>query len=294
MGTTAPSPLLTGDAYQGLRLTPLVVYEGCVPERGRGYTTFPHHAAWLVRQGRAEVELEDGVTRAERGEWLIPRPVPRWQRFSDDCRILSIRFRARWAESRNLLGEIPSSVLRAEACPKLQRSAERLVRLYRRNLLTGAGAELLSRELSMTQHIEIHREFLRFFRELLAALRVIGVEPLGQTVSDPRVTAALRMIQSRGPSQPIHVAEVARHAGLSVSQLERLFSEQVRQSPKDVITRTRMLHARDQLAHSRKPMKQIAAEMGFSHLGGFSAWFRKHVGQSPSQYRREGVGQSPM
>jgi len=290
----APNQLLSGDAYQALRLTPLIVYEGPVPDVGRGYTTFPHHAAWLIRRGGAEVQMQDTVTRAQRGEWLIPRPVPRWQRFSDDCRILSIRFRARWAESRNLLGDIPSSVLRAEACPKLQRSAERLLRLDRRSLVTAAGAELLSRELSFTQHIEIQREFLRFLSELLAALQDIGVAPLRQTVSDPRVAEALRMIQSRSPSEPIQVAEVARHAGLSVSQLERLFCEQVGQSPKDLITRTRMLHARDQLAHSRKPMKQIAAEMGFAQLGGFSAWFRKHVGQSPSQYRREDVAKSPM
>lgn len=103
-------------------------------------------------------------------------------------------------------------------------------------------------------------------------------------VEDPAVAEALRFIRHHG-FEPITVEEVARQAGLSRRVLERRFRRIVGRSPKAEIIRVRLERARALLVHTDLPTAQVAEKAGFEHLEHFHVLFKKHVGQTPGQYR---------
>ncbi|KRV81465.1 hypothetical protein AO738_21470 [Pseudomonas citronellolis] len=50
-----------------------------------------------------------------------------------------------------------------------------------------------------------------------------------------------------------------------------------------------VLEAKRELAHSRQSIKAIAHDLGFSDVGYFSRFFRKHTRLSPSEFRSQGA-----
>jgi AraC family transcriptional activator of pobA len=53
-----------------------------------------------------------------------------------------------------------------------------------------------------------------------------------------------------------------------------------------------ILEAKRELAHSPQSVKQIAHGMGFSDVGYFSRFFRKHAQCSPSEFRFQAQAQA--
>jgi len=47
----------------------------------------------------------------------------------------------------------------------------------------------------------------------------------------------------------------------------------------------RFEHAKQLLAQSRLPVREIAQRCGCSEAAHFSSWFKKRAGQSPQKYR---------
>lgn len=81
------------------------------------------------------------------------------------------------------------------------------------------------------------------------------------------------------------VAELADDAGMSPSQLIRVFAALFGTTPHQWRTRARLDRARDQLARGAA-VTDVCMEVGFSSLGSFSALFTRWIGTAPSRYRR--------
>ena len=77
---------------------------------------------------------------------------------------------------------------------------------------------------------------------------------------------------------------MAHRVGLSVSQLNRLFAHQMGISPRRYADSRRLEKGRQLLHLNRHSIKEVAAELGFSSLPHFSAWFRRMEGMSPREY----------
>lgn len=60
-------------------------------------------------------------------------------------------------------------------------------------------------------------------------------------------------------------------------------------TPMAVINARLVLEAKRELAHSRQSIKAIAHDLGFSDVGYFSRFFRKHTRLSPSEFRGQGA-----
>jgi len=84
----------------------------------------------------------------------------------------------------------------------------------------------------------------------------------------------------------IDVAELARLADLSVSQLQREFRRLFNISPGDYVLWTRLLMARRRLEESDAPIGRIARDCGFYDQSHFTRAFKKHTGMPPLEYRR--------
>lgn len=86
-------------------------------------------------------------------------------------------------------------------------------------------------------------------------------------------------------AHPIAIADLARRAHLSASQLQREFRRLFRMNPGDYILRVRLLMARRQLEETSTPVGQIALDCGFYDQSHFTRAFRASTGLSPRLYR---------
>ncbi len=89
------------------------------------------------------------------------------------------------------------------------------------------------------------------------------------------------------PSAQWDFIEEADRLSVSLVHLRRLFRQSTGIPVHQFVIRSRMEQAAGQLRSSDKPIKQIAAGVGFEDLQHFAHAFRRLAGMPPGQYRRE-------
>ena len=102
---------------------------------------------------------------------------------------------------------------------------------------------------------------------------------------DWRVERAVRRMRSNFASRTT-IRELARQLGVSVSQLERAFSEHTDMTPSAVWREMRLLEARRLLLNTSNSVSQVAASCGFADSSHLHRWFRRAFGETPHQARR--------
>lgn len=109
--------------------------------------------------------------------------------------------------------------------------------------------------------------------------------PKGKGTFDWRVRRAMDYLAAH-VTQPFRLAVVARACGLSVSRLSHLFVAQTGKTLQRYGEELKMDVARRLLSHTNLPIKEVAAESGFSDPFYFAKRFRATAGVTPTQYRR--------
>ncbi len=89
------------------------------------------------------------------------------------------------------------------------------------------------------------------------------------------------------PTSFLTLNKAATYLTWSESHFARKFKERTGSSFITYVTAKRLERAKFVLRQTDKPVLRIAAELEFSPLNYFSRIFKKHVGQTPSEYRRE-------
>lgn len=87
--------------------------------------------------------------------------------------------------------------------------------------------------------------------------------------------------------EDIKVADVAKRAGVSTSQLQRTFREAMDMTFSAYLAKVRMTKAKELLAGTDEPITSIAFDVGYNDSNYFSTAFRKYEGISPRQYRKQ-------
>lgn len=86
---------------------------------------------------------------------------------------------------------------------------------------------------------------------------------------------------------PLTVAERATALGLTVDTLHTMIREATGLSPHEFIIQTRLNRAQQLLANTASDVSAIAAQIGYDDPAYFSRLFRRRVGVSPVQFRRQ-------
>ena len=84
--------------------------------------------------------------------------------------------------------------------------------------------------------------------------------------------------------------DAAAYLAWSESHFARQFKQQTKQSFIAYVTTKRLDRAKLMLAHTTKPVLRIADELDFQPLNYFSRTFKKHTGQTPTEYRQQLAG----
>lgn len=82
------------------------------------------------------------------------------------------------------------------------------------------------------------------------------------------------------------LSEELLKVGISRRHMTELFANQYGQTPNEYLNSRRLKEAKLQLLDGSKSILEIALSLGFESLSSFYAFFRKHVGMSPGEYRK--------
>ncbi|MGW0862987.1 helix-turn-helix domain-containing protein [Streptomyces sp. NPDC002611] len=106
----------------------------------------------------------------------------------------------------------------------------------------------------------------------------------------PAVRAAITRIESR-LREPLSVATLADHVGLSHNHLGRLFRAQLGTTVVAYIRGRRLSRAHHLLTRASLPVKAVAPMVGFRDLQSFNKAFRRAYGVPPTAVRNGVMGQ---
>lgn len=99
------------------------------------------------------------------------------------------------------------------------------------------------------------------------------------------VEAALRYIEAHY-TEPVSLADVARHTAISPSRLAHLFKQHTRRSLLAYLHEYRIGRISADLLATNAPISELATNLGYGDLRFFYRVFRRQMGCSPSEYRR--------
>lgn len=102
----------------------------------------------------------------------------------------------------------------------------------------------------------------------------------------PQIIDAIVYMENHYKSQP-SMEEVARHVGFSAGHFSRLFHAQLGVTYSAYLNNIQIRHVQILLANSKMSIMDIAQETGYCHGDYLSAQFKKKVGMTPSEYRKQ-------
>lgn len=107
-----------------------------------------------------------------------------------------------------------------------------------------------------------------------------------------RLAAVIARIEAN-LEEPISPAILARDAGISPRQLERLFAQHLNRSPKRYYMEARLARARNLLMQTQMPVLEVALACGFTSSAHFSKCYQAQFGLTPLRARRAAARPAP-
>lgn len=116
-------------------------------------------------------------------------------------------------------------------------------------------------------------------------------EPQPETEINKQVEQAVRWLTLQY-QQPISIEQMAQSLGYHRTYLSKMFKKHTGMSPMHFLLQMRMEKSKLLLQDQILTVEQVAASVGFQDALYFSRQFKKKFGQSPTEYRRQGAGES--
>ncbi len=245
---------------------------------------------WLVKEGEVTMKTPAGSAVAGQGDWMFPGSRKGRQTFRPGSVVLSLRFFAEWPTGKALFDHRDVIVFPAKADPQLTRAAEALESLVRRVAGRNGFFLLTQGTADVESYFAIRCAFEKWMLAYVRRMLALGNTPSVMSSTDPQVLRAARLIDNRTLREPLREAEIARGAGLSVSQLNRLFTRDLGMSPKKYLQRRRLQSAILLLQNQRRSIKEAAYELGFGSISNFSNWFFRQKGVYPKAFLKGQTG----
>ena len=230
------------------------------------------HACWLLRHGAVTVRHGAGRVIARAGQWvLIPAGLRRDQRFTADTTLLSVRFSAERRDGRPLLAATGPLVVAGSGVPGLRPAGEAVVAALATPGLAGACARAGT--------------LADFFAGWLAVWETNGMA-LAASDGDPRLSAALEVLERHGRLAPAPWPELLAATRWSRAQCDRVFRARLGCTPAQWLDRRQRQRADALLADPDLAVKTIAHRLDFSDPSHFARWYRRGAGIAPDAARR--------
>jgi len=93
-------------------------------------------------------------------------------------------------------------------------------------------------------------------------------------------------------AEPLDLEALARAAAVSPRHFSRSFRRTFGETPHQYLLTRRIERARHLLRTTDMQVAEVCLSVGFNSVGSFTTTFRRHVGVSPTEYRRANGGPS--
>jgi AraC-like DNA-binding protein len=124
--------------------------------------------------------------------------------------------------------------------------------------------------------------------QLKLVLATLNVRDVVKGTSPARIVALENAVKSAGTRlSQSSIKTLAGQAGYSPSHFRSLFAEHYGIQPGQYIRRLRINEAKQMLRETRKPIKQIALELGYADSVSFHRSFSSATGHTPASYRHQ-------
>ncbi|MBL9204100.1 MAG: helix-turn-helix transcriptional regulator [Opitutaceae bacterium] len=277
-----------------LHISLVWAYEGLVRPEGRHLTLEDSYIrCWLIRKGRVMVTAHGEKREAGVGQWVILNGGRHTQDFTDDARILSVKFQLTWPNGESLFPRIPPLVIDSPEHPELERTGVPLMRLVKRHF-PSAHDYLPQLACSLEVYFRVQHllpPWLLAFRQIMARNRVV---PSRLMVADSRSLEAIRMLDHHPLGTPFSEGSLARKIGLSRAQLNRILTRDFSVSTRTYLERRKQESACEALLHTDISVKELGYTLGFRHVSHFCAWFKRLTRTTPSEFRRGSAAGVPV
>ena len=109
-----------------------------------------------------------------------------------------------------------------------------------------------------------------------------------------QLTAAVDLyISEHYTDSELRLKDIADHVGITTTYLSALYKKANGKNVTDTIVDLRINAAKNKLAYTSASIKAISSETGFSNQYYFSTCFKKHTGQTPSEFRESASAETP-
>ena len=98
---------------------------------------------------------------------------------------------------------------------------------------------------------------------------------------------AIRFVRERA-CEGIAIEDVMKHASVSRSTLERWFEKHLGRSPTVEIVRVQVQRVQELLRTTNLTLEEISRAAGFAHVESMQRIFKRTVGLTAGQYRKQG------
>jgi AraC-like DNA-binding protein len=150
-------------------------------------------------------------------------------------------------------------------------------RILRESRLEAYGQELMMQLMAMELLVTLARGLREEWEE---SLRV-------RTGKAKELVRIARDFIVENHDRDISVADAAGYVFLSQGYFTRAFRDETGMSPMTFLMQVRVNHACKLLEQKDIKVSGVAAQVGFSSPQRFNAAFRKHIGKTPMEYRRQ-------
>lgn len=277
------------ESWGALETTLLWVNELVSTPEARAYPSYPSLGVYIKRGG-VRFDIGGESSRYGEGAWVFPKEGAGCFRLEEGSEVLAIRFFVKWPNATPLFARGVNVVFRSEDAPKLVRTAKALKEFVFRNRMIELiqGVPRLSGTLE--HYVLLQPLFHAWVGAYYTSFVSHGYEPSRFLPVSAKMRESLRYLRDRSLAKPFHERELAEYAGLSVSQLCKVFVQEIGMTPQSYWNERRLGAAKLDLGDRDKSIKEIAYSLGFSSQGHFSLWFRKQVGCTPRKFRTDETG----
>lgn len=267
-----------------------------------------YHELTYIRSGKAEFEVEGKRVLLEKGATIVIRPntshlvrVPEGQadviglyfgftrqitgsqsgsqpQRTTDIAPQTLEYFINFAYGRDLPeGEIGKDLFILIRGKNRQDIATLIERIIRESRQDAYGRELMMQLMTMEILVAVARGIREEWEE---SLRV-------RTGKARELVRIARDFIVENHDRDITVADAAGYVFLSQGYFTRAFRDETGMSPMSFLMQVRVAHACKLLEQRDIKVSGVALQVGFSSPQRFNAAFRKHMGKTPMEYRKQ-------
>ncbi|QJD91366.1 helix-turn-helix domain-containing protein [Duganella dendranthematis] len=159
--------------------------------------------------------------------------------------------------------------------PEVERESYQLIRRLEQEMLASAIGRAAALEALLTL----------LLLTLIRAMPNGQFEPCSANPANVRQAERFRELVNQHHGKNLRLHDYAALMALSVAQLRAACAAALGQSPTKIIHSRIVTEAKRSLIFSDLPVEQIAFRLGFDDAAYFTRFFRREVGQTPSQFR---------